>query len=126
MSWRSPYGAIRLSLGVGGHHPNGVEACFSAKSNFTTAKISLEREKDHNHKNSNPLKTLVTLDSENPDTVNEVCVRSSHDTVNFYIEADHDLNSYTIGQVDVEYSVDAVEKSSLSSQDSEEGKLHNP
>ena len=66
------------------------------------------------------------MDSENPDTVNEVCVQSSHDTVNFYIEADHDLNSYTIGQVDVEYSVDAVEKSSLSSQDSEEGKLHNP
>ena len=109
-----------MTLGASGYHPNGIEACFLAKSNFTTAKISLELDNE-NKDSSDPLKTLVTLNEDNPEIVNEICLRSSHDTVTLYIEADRDLNSYTIGHVKIEYSLDMPEKSTSSSQDPEEG-----
>ena len=112
---------MRLTLGVSGHHHSGVEACFLAKSNFTTAKISLEKDSERRD-SSNPFETLVTLNSDNPDIENEICLRSSYDTVILYIEADRDLNSYTIGHVEIEYSIDTQEKSTPSSQDPEEGK----
>ena len=122
ISWRSPYGAIQLTLGASVYHPNGVEACFLAKSNFTTAKISLESNSE-NKDSSDPLETLVTLNEDNPEIVNEVCLRSSHETVTLYIEADRDLNSYTIGHVEIEYSLDMPEKSTSLSQDPEEGNI---
>ena len=123
MTWRSPYGAVRLTLGGSGRHPNGVEVCFLGRSNFTTAKISLEHQHHTDEESHSPLEPLVTLSPDNPQTVNEICVRQSSDMLNLYLEVDHDMDSYTIGAVQLQYSVDTLEKLSPKSQDPEEGKL---
>ncbi len=152
VTWRNPYGAIRLTLGglkTRAKNSKGVELCFLAKSNLTTTKISLEKDhivsnsasahKSASHGNvdgsvssehqsqfgqrASPLTALVTLDLDNPQTEREVCVRSRRGAVTLYVEADHDASAYTIGIVEIQYSVDALQKTSALSRDPLEGEL---
>lgn len=101
MTWRYPYGAVRLTLQLGSRN-SPFEACFIAQSFSTFAKISLESVVD----GEQLLEPLAFLDAKHPRTPREICVRSSTgQAVTLYLESETDQDSRTIGQVELEYDL---------------------
>ena len=93
--WKHPYGALRITLQLAS---SPLKACIKSSAQFTIAKISLE--------NTDDLRTLVTLNPEQPHMQRELCLDSPSGVVTLYIEAQPtDIYSTTIGEVSLDYDL---------------------
>ena len=99
IDWSSPGGAVRINL-QSYSKAAAFEACFIAKSYFSTIKISKEDE------SIDQLIQLVKLDNASHAMKRELCFESSQKPVVIYIEAEvGDWQAKTIGHFDLDYDI---------------------
>ena len=99
VDWSSPSGAVRINL-QSYSKAAAFEACFTAKSYFSTVKISLEDE------STDSLRELVRLDNSSHVMRRELCFQSNRKPVVLYVEAQvGDWQAKTIGHFDLDYDI---------------------
>lgn len=101
--WRTPYGAIRISLEPKLQHKHGInatfEACFLASAYHTAVKLSLD------DPSTGRLQPLIVLSPGSPQMSREFCFQSSSGPIVLYVESELVRESVTLGLVQVDYDI---------------------
>lgn len=106
MEWRNPFGDLRVTFQLKNQRSK-LRTCFKAKSYYTLAKISLENpEKLHPKDIGGALQPLMVFNGTIQTMEREICIDTDDEPLTLYLQAQSDLNSRTIGQVELEYDVE--------------------
>ena len=99
VTWKRPYGAIRVTFTLASTFSHAIKTCFKARSYYTIVKMYLE-ENDRKYN----LRTLYTLDK--GETMRrEICICSDLGSVTLYIETLSDIDTMVYGQMQLDYDI---------------------
>ena len=112
ISWRNPYGALRVSLAPVTQVNRPFQLCFKATAHFHIGKISVE----HEGSGGGELQPLVLLSESQPAMPREFCLPPSLPPIILYVEAlATGLNGFTIGHIELDYNMEYVTQAQQSS-----------
>ncbi|KAK2193728.1 hypothetical protein NP493_7g03005 [Ridgeia piscesae] len=118
ISWKNPYGALRITLSPDTLVNRPFQLCFKATAHFNIGKISVE----HEGSQGGELQPLVLLSESQPAMLREFCLPPSLPPIILYVEAlATGLNGFTIGHIELDYDMEYVTQQSSTTTDDLEG-----
>lgn len=120
ISWRNPYGALRITLSPDTIVKRPFRLCFKATAHFNIGKISVEEDGTR----GGELRPLVLLSESQPGMQREYCLLPTIAPVILYVEAvATGLNGLTIGHIELDYDMEYLTRRSPAPIDDMEGEI---